>query len=57
MPRLQFFSLQVLCGYYSRVATIRGQRLFFWKARGHQQWLDKVRTSDTVTTVSSEHSL
>ena len=25
------------------VATIRGQRLFLWKAWRHQQWLDRVR--------------
>ena len=28
MPRLLFISLLVLCGYYSRAATIRGRRLF-----------------------------
>ena len=28
-PRLLFISLLVLCGYYSRAATIRGRRLFF----------------------------
>ena len=34
-----------------RAATIQGRCLFLWKACGHQQWLDKVRTSDTVMTV------
>ena len=32
-------------------ATIRGRRLFFWKGRRRQRWLDKVHTSDTVTTI------
>ena len=31
--------------------TIQGGHLFLWKTRRHQRWLDKVRTSDTVTTV------
>ena len=44
------------CGYYFfcctlGAATIRGRRLFLWKARRHQQQLDKVRTSNTVTIV------
>ena len=41
-------------------ATIRGQRLFLWKAQRHQRQLDKVCTSETVTVinaVSSMHSL
>ena len=33
------------------VTTIRGRRLFLWKACQHQQRLDKVHTGDTVTTV------
>ena len=51
---LFFFLLHVWCGYYSRVATIRGRCLFLWKAHRHQQWLDKVhvRMSDTVMTVT-----
>ena len=36
-------------GDYSRAATIWGWWLFLWKARRHQQWLDKVHTSETVT--------
>ena len=36
------------------VATIRGRRLFFWKVRRHQRWLDKVHTSDTVTTIAQQ---
>ena len=31
------------------VHTIRGQRLFLWKACRHQRRLDKVRTSETMT--------
>ena len=42
------------CWYYSFAArfcaaTIRGWHLFLWKTQRHQQRLDKVRTSDTVT--------
>ena len=51
MLRLLFISLLVLCGYYSRVATIQGQHLFLWKARRHRR-LDKMHTSETVTIVS-----
>ena len=29
-------------------ATIWGRRLFLWKVRRHQWWLDKARTSETV---------
>ena len=43
------YLLFVLCGYYLRVATIRGRCLFLWKAHRHQQRLDKVGTSKTVT--------
>ena len=32
-------------------ATTRGWCFFLWKAHRHQQRLDKVRTSDTVTVV------
>ena len=52
--RLLFFSLLIVVrllfkgGYYSRAVTIRGRHLFHWKACRHQ-WLDKVRTSETVT--------
>ena len=31
--------------------TIQGQHLFLWKAHRHQQWLNKARTSNTVTTI------
>ena len=48
-PQLLFFHCSFLCGYYSRAATIQGWRLLLWKARRHQQQLDKVRTSETVT--------
>ena len=52
-----FISLLVLCGYYSRKATIRGRLLFeggvcFYGKPGpqrHQRRLDKVRTSEMVT--------
>ena len=30
-------------------ATIRVWRSFLWKAQMHQQWLDKVHMSETVT--------
>ena len=42
MPRLLLFR----CSFC--VATIRGWRLFLWKARRHRR-LDKVHTSGTVT--------
>ena len=35
---------EFLCDYYSRTVV-----LFYWKARGHQSRLDKVRMSDTAT--------
>ena len=60
MPRLLFISLLVLCGYYSRVATIQGQHLFLWKARRHQRRLDKiiqVRRWRLLDAVSSTRSL
>ena len=38
-------------GYYLRAATIQGQCLFLWEACRHRQWLNKVCTSDIVTTV------
>ena len=40
-------------GYSSMVA------FFLWKAHRHQQWLDKVHKTDTVTTVRhcQKHSL
>jgi len=49
-----FYSLLVLCGYYERAALI----YLILIARRHQQWLDKVRTSNTVMTdaVTSTHS-
>ena len=34
------------------LATIRGQRLFLWKAHRHLQQLNKVHMGNTVTTVS-----
>ena len=56
-----FFHCLLLCVYYSRAAIIRGRCSFLWKASRHQQWLDKVRTSEAVTidrrSVSSIHSL
>ena len=45
MLRLLFISLLVLCGYYSRAATIRWRCLFLWKARRR---LNKVHMSETV---------
>ena len=46
MPRLLFFCCSFLCGYYSRVVFISSENL-----HGHQQQLDKVCTSNTVTTL------
>ena len=48
------FSLLVLCSYYTRAALIS----LILIARRHQQWLDKVRASNTVMTdaVSSTQS-
>ena len=45
------FHCLFLCGYYLRAATIQGRCLFLWEARRHHQWLNKVCTSDIVTTV------
>ena len=42
-----FFS--TVCAFGA--ATIQGWRLFLWKARRHQRWLDKVHASATVTIV------
>ena len=38
-------------------ATIRGRRLFHWKALRRQRWQDKVRTSETVVDRRCQYSL
>ena len=58
-PQLLFILLLVLYGYYLRTATIRGWRLFLWKAQRQRQ-LDKVwrvRRWRLLDAVSSMHSL
>ena len=49
MPQLLLFCCSLLYSYDLRATTIRGWRLFLWKACRHQEY--KVSTSNTVMTV------